>query len=462
MLASHKKMRRILTHTGLVDVTDDHSLVRSNGKMVKPMDVIVGTELLHHSLPQYENSKENILNFSEGKWIDMEDQLQAAKIYWHAETQGYNVSMDVDMCKYRLTMTKKSSYGKKPNAIKKMMSIKYSGYVYDLTSSNHHFAAGIGQIIVHNTDSIMITNYKEFQHKNIALCMEAGSILADEITENLFKTPMEMEYEKIFFPYLLVSKKRYVGGMFTKPSSVKPEKYDQKGLVTVRRDTSKIVSQTACHIIDIMMNTSYNKKQVVKMVSEYIQQTLNDLVDGKIEIELLTVSKEFKRYQQGWLSNDLGKDLHDHMKNIFDRSKNEKEFKEKCGVSLKINISKLPIPLTEIYRVLSTSYKNPSPQGSVSLKRKLRDPRNTPSLGERVRYVIVPSSQGNGDVCDCAEDPDFVIENGLSLDYKYANWWESKVYTGNHPLGPSHRGREYTIEASDIWCVGTEKNIDEC
>jgi hypothetical protein len=51
---------------------------------------------------------------------------------------------------------------------------------------------------------------------------------------------------------------------------------------------------------------------------------------------------------------------------------------------------------------------------------------------------------------------------GLSLDYKYANWWESKVYTGIHPLGPSHRGREYTIEASDIWCVGTEKNIDEC
>ena len=27
-------------------------------------------------------------------------------------------------------------------------------YVYDLTTSNHHFAAGIGNMIVHNTDSI--------------------------------------------------------------------------------------------------------------------------------------------------------------------------------------------------------------------------------------------------------------------------------------------------------------------
>lgn len=29
-------------------------------------------------------------------------------------------------------------------------------------------------------------------------------------------------------------------------------------------------------------------------------------------------------------------------------------------------------------------------------------------------------------------------------------------------MSSSHRGREYTIEASDIWCEGHEKNIDEC
>jgi DNA polymerase elongation subunit (family B) len=155
------------------------------------------------------------------------------------------------------------------------------------------------------------------------------------------------------------------------------------------------------------------------MVSEYIVQTLNDLVDGKFDIRLLTISKEFKRYPQGWLSNDLGKDLHDNIRIIFDRSKNEKEFREKCNMSLKINVPKLPIPLTEIYRVLSSSYKSPSAHGNVSLKRKLRDPANTPSLGERVSYVIVPSSQGSGDVCECSEDPEFVVDNGLSLDYKY-------------------------------------------
>jgi hypothetical protein len=30
----------------------------------------------------------------------------------------------------------------------------YHGYVYDLTTENHHFAAGVGSLIVHNTDSV--------------------------------------------------------------------------------------------------------------------------------------------------------------------------------------------------------------------------------------------------------------------------------------------------------------------
>ena len=29
-------------------------------------------------------------------------------------------------------------------------------------------------------------------------------------------------------------------------------------------------------------------------------------------------------------------------------------------------------------------------------------------------------------------------------------------------MSSSHRGKEYTIEASDIWCEGHENNIDEC
>jgi hypothetical protein len=40
-------MIRVLTHTGCVDVTDDHSLVKNDGSEISPKEVDIGTELLH-------------------------------------------------------------------------------------------------------------------------------------------------------------------------------------------------------------------------------------------------------------------------------------------------------------------------------------------------------------------------------------------------------------------------------
>ena len=47
-LHKDKKLFRINTHTGVVDVTEDHSLVLRDGKEAKPSDVKIGTELLHN------------------------------------------------------------------------------------------------------------------------------------------------------------------------------------------------------------------------------------------------------------------------------------------------------------------------------------------------------------------------------------------------------------------------------
>jgi hypothetical protein len=38
------------------------------------------------------------------------------------------------------------------NNVETIIDIDYEGYVYDLTTENHHFAAGVGEMIVHNTD----------------------------------------------------------------------------------------------------------------------------------------------------------------------------------------------------------------------------------------------------------------------------------------------------------------------
>ena len=49
-LHQDKKLFRINTHTGIVDVTEDHSLVLKDGTEAKPCNVTIGTELLHNDL----------------------------------------------------------------------------------------------------------------------------------------------------------------------------------------------------------------------------------------------------------------------------------------------------------------------------------------------------------------------------------------------------------------------------
>lgn len=47
-----KKIYRVFTHTGIVDVTEDHSLLDNNCKIIKPSECIIGQELLH-SKPRF-------------------------------------------------------------------------------------------------------------------------------------------------------------------------------------------------------------------------------------------------------------------------------------------------------------------------------------------------------------------------------------------------------------------------
>lgn len=56
-----------------------------------------------------------------------------------------------------------------------------------------------------------------------------------------FLKPIKLEFEKIYFPYLLLNKKRYAGLYWTESS--KYDKLDTKGIETVRRDNCKLVGR---------------------------------------------------------------------------------------------------------------------------------------------------------------------------------------------------------------------------
>ena len=60
--------------------------------------------------------------------------------------------------------------------------------------------------------------------------LNTGSEAADFVTQKFIK-PIKLEFEKVYFPYLLISKKRYAGLYWTKPD--KWDKMDSKGIEVI-------------------------------------------------------------------------------------------------------------------------------------------------------------------------------------------------------------------------------------
>jgi intein/homing endonuclease len=157
-LAPHKKMIRILTATGLVDVTDDHSLLLPDGQEISPNDVKFNMELLHHKIPEDSYILENLpfdTKFSSG--FSSKNHLSLAKVCTHVQSLGQNISICKKSSDGEFAIYFSESGHISMNTIKYKAVIPYEGYVYDLTTENHHFAAGVGNLIVHNTDSVFFT-----------------------------------------------------------------------------------------------------------------------------------------------------------------------------------------------------------------------------------------------------------------------------------------------------------------
>lgn len=78
-------------------------------------------------------------------------------------------------------------------------------------------------VIYGDTDSVMV----RFGCPDLETAMKLGAEAADFVSAK-FEKPIKLEFEKVYFPYLLISKKRYAGLYWTKPE--KHDKMDAKGI----------------------------------------------------------------------------------------------------------------------------------------------------------------------------------------------------------------------------------------
>jgi DNA gyrase/topoisomerase IV subunit B len=96
-----------------------------------------------------------------GTKFDVADKIGAMGLFYLCKSLGYHVSLNHNETKqrvYRITLTPANGKQQRnPNVIKKILDLGVTEqYVYDLETENHHFHAGVGQMIVHNTDGFHI------------------------------------------------------------------------------------------------------------------------------------------------------------------------------------------------------------------------------------------------------------------------------------------------------------------
>ena len=132
-------------------------------------------------------------------------------------------------------------------------------------------------------DGTPITGKKALEI-TIELAIEAG-----ELATKFLKAPHDLEYEKTFDPFLLLSKKRYVGMLYeTNPNKCKMK---SMGIVLKRRDNAPCVKDCHGEVVDILM-----KGGTVDQAVDFVKSYLKDMVDEKIDISKLIISKSLNGF----------------------------------------------------------------------------------------------------------------------------------------------------------------------
>ena len=116
----------------------------------------------------------------------------------------------------------------------------------------------------------------------IELAKEAG-----QLATMFLKLPHELEYEKTFYPLLLLSKKRYVGMLYENDTTRCERK--SMGIVLKRRDNAPIVKDVYGGLIDMLMKDR-NPIQAV----EFVKQRIHEVRQGTIPLEKLILTKSLR------------------------------------------------------------------------------------------------------------------------------------------------------------------------
>jgi len=191
---------------------------------------------------------------------------------------------------------------------------------------------------------------KEALEITIEIAQEAG-----HLASKFLKGPHDLEYEKTFMPFCLLSKKRYVGMLYeTDPNKGKRK---EMGICLKRRDSAPLVKDIYGGVIDILM-----KKQDIKSAIEFLKSCLQNIVEEKYPMDKLIITKSLRS-----------------------------GYKNPQSIAHKVLADRITA----------------------------RDPGNKPGPGDRIPFVYIASKDKKALQGEKIETPTFILENHIKIDYSF-------------------------------------------
>jgi DNA polymerase elongation subunit (family B) len=161
-------------------------------------------------------------------------------------------------------------------------------------TANHGLVRTNAEYVYGDTDSVFFkfnltdatTGERIMGQKALEITIELAQ-QAGELASKFLKKPHDLEYEKTFMPFCLLSKKRYVGMLY----ETDPHKCKRKsmGIVLKRRDNAPIVKDVYGGIIDILM-----KEKNIEQAVSFLKSCMQNIVDGKYGMDKLVITKSLR------------------------------------------------------------------------------------------------------------------------------------------------------------------------
>ena len=212
------------------------------------------------------------------------------------------------------------------------------------------------KVVYGDTDSVFVL----LPGRSLAAAFRIGQEMAAVITA-LFGHPIKLKFEKIYFPAMLLAKKRYVGWMREDGPSAIPS-LDAKGIEVIRRDQCPLVQDTMRRVLEMVL-----RPEAVRNGTPSSSSTAAAAVD---------VERALRRY----LVEEVWSPI----------------------LSQKVPIDRFVF--SKAVRLGTYSKAHRPPAAVVAERRLMTDSRAFPLSGQRVQYLVI-SAKPNSKLSDMVIEP---------------------------------------------------------